>query len=203
MSKIKQVLLTIWILVWSIPLNIFALVVGLGLLIIGAKPKKWGPAIWFEIGHGWGGLELGLCFFMTSDDAYYHTRCHETGHLLQQAIFGPFMPFIVSFPSASRYWLFRFNTQRSRYIYAGLLLLILLILVGTPFILSICFNIVWLTIITALLIGYVFLLCGWLILNEIPKFNNNSPEYDSFWVEGDATRRGEEFMKKYYPDVIE
>lgn len=126
MSKLKQILLTIWILVWSIPLNIFALVVSLFLLVIGAKPKRWGPAVRFEIGHGWGGLELGLCFFMTSDSAPYDVKCHEMGHLLQQAIFGPFMPFIVSFPSASRYWLFRIETQKNRYIYAGLLMLILL-----------------------------------------------------------------------------
>lgn len=137
---------------------------------------------------------------MTSDTVGYHTRCHETGHLLQQAIFGPFMPFIVSFPSAARYWLFRFNSQRSRYIYARLLMLILLILVGTPFILSICFNIVWLTVSTALLITYVFWLCGWLILSEVPKFNDgNRPDYDSAWFEGDATKRGTEFMKKYCP----
>ena len=203
MSKFKQILLTIWILIWSIPLNIFAAIVVLGLLIIGAKPLKWGPAIRFEKGKHWGGLEMGLCFFMTDDTPSYHTKCHETGHLLQQAIFGPIMPFVVSLPSASRYWLYQFNTQRARYIYCVLLALALLVITLIPITLGAIFSIWWLFIIGVLLTAYVIILCSWLTFIETPKFASDEtrPEYNNFWAEADASRRGEAFMKKYYPDV--
>lgn len=203
MSKIQKTLLTIWILIWSIPLNLFAIIVSLGLLILGCKPQKWGPALWFQKGHNWGGLEMGLCCFMTDDKTTYHTKCHEVGHLLQQAIFGPLMPFIVSFPSASRYWLFVFKTQKSRYIYGILLTIILLLITITLMVLGVMFGISWIFIISILLTAYVLLLCGWLIFKEIPKFTSSKtrPKYDDFIIEEDATKRGTAFIKKYYPDL--
>ena len=50
---------------------------------------------------------------------------------------------------------------------------------------------------------YIIILGIWLIFIETPKYKPGKPyvEYDDFWVEGDATRRGIAFMGKYYPNI--
>ena len=58
----------------------------------------------------WGGLSMGMDFF-TDRQPSLHTQCHECGHTLQNALFGPFWIFIVGIPSAIRYW---YQTIRSR-----------------------------------------------------------------------------------------
>lgn len=203
MSKFKQILLTIWIFIWSVPLNLFAVIMSIGLLIIGCKPSLWGPAVHFTWGHNWGGLEMGLCCFITDDKPTYHTKCHEVGHLLQQAIFGPFMPFLVSLPSASRYWLYEFKTQHSRRVYVVLLGLILLVVTISILVIGLMHTATWLIILAILLTIYVLVLCGWLWFIEIPKFKNGKrPAYDSAWFEKDASNRGTNFIKKFYPNII-
>ena len=59
-------------------------------------------------GDNWGGLEGGFCFFVADnmgDEWTLHTKRHETGHCFQNAVFGPFMVFLVMIPSAIRYWI--------------------------------------------------------------------------------------------------
>ena len=203
MNKIKQVLLTLWIFVWSLPLTLFGLITSLVLIICGKKPIKWGPAVRYEFGKNWGGIEFGGCFFATDTNTSYHTKCHEVGHLLQQAYFGPISPFIISFPSASRYWLRKMDTIKKKYIYSIILTLIGVILFLIPFIFGIIFSVIWLSIISGLLILYIIIIGIWLIFLETPKYKTGKPyvKYDYFWVEGDATKRGTNFMKKYYPDI--
>ena len=89
-------------LTWGLPLNIVGFIVAVVLLLAGKKPKRWGDCFYFEVGEGWGGLELGI-FFLTSKNPSIHTRNHEHGHAIQNCFFGVFMPFIVSIPSAIRY----------------------------------------------------------------------------------------------------
>lgn len=81
------------------------------IIFLKGKVHKNGYSIIVEVGGNWGGLELGafaLCGGYTTScvDTYWyeHTRRHEFGHSLQNIIFGPLMLFIVSIPSAIRYW---------------------------------------------------------------------------------------------------
>ncbi len=79
------------------------------ILFLKGTPHKNGYSYIVEIGGNWGGLELGavaLCGRYTEFDPnwFEHTRRHEFGHSLQNIIFGPFMLFVVTIPSAIRYW---------------------------------------------------------------------------------------------------
>lgn len=57
------------------------------------------------VGKSWGGVEFG-CFFICCSDCMNDDRLrgHECGHGIQNIIWGPLMPFVVSIPSAIRYW---------------------------------------------------------------------------------------------------
>ena len=90
-------------LTWGCLLSFVGLLVGLVLLITGHKPYKLGPNIYFKVGHGWGGVEFGP-IFVVAKDAGNRTICHEAGHGIQNLIWGPLMPFVISIPSAIRYW---------------------------------------------------------------------------------------------------
>ena len=203
MNNIKKTLLTIWIFVWSLPLTIFSLVASIFLLMFGAKPVRFGPAVAYKIGESWGGFELGGCFFTIDSHMYYSTKCHEVGHLLQQAMFGPLSPFMFTFPSAARYWLRNMRTINGKYTYSILLTIIGMAVFATIFALGLKFNILWIWVAGLCLMIYMIILGIWLIFFETPKYKPGKkyPLYDDFWIEGDATRRGTAFMKKYYPDV--
>ena len=59
-------------------------------------------------GYGWG-FEMGCFWFVAYDCDKYNDlnnefMGHEAGHGLQNIIFGPFQIFLVSIPSAIRYW---------------------------------------------------------------------------------------------------
>ena len=99
-----------WILqcTWGIIMTFIGAVAALGLIITGHKPKHMGPTVYFEVGEGWGGMELGG-FFLCSKNSSMHTKYHECGHGIQNIIWGPLMPFVVCIPSAARYWLFNFT----------------------------------------------------------------------------------------------
>lgn len=88
---------------WGLIMSLLGAATSLVLLIMGYKPKKFGHSIYFEVGKGWGGLELGY-FFIVCEDCSYYTLCHEHGHGFQNCVFGPLMPFLVCIPSAIRYW---------------------------------------------------------------------------------------------------
>ena len=78
-------------------------IVALVLICFGYKPKRFHYNIYFEVGNGWGGLELGA-FFLTCKNPSLHLKQHEAGHGIQNLILGVFTPFIVCIPSALRYW---------------------------------------------------------------------------------------------------
>ena len=58
-----------------------------------------------------GGLELGIVYLEANGNSF-HTHCHELGHTLQCAFYGPFFPFLVAIPSAIRYWYRRKNKNK-------------------------------------------------------------------------------------------
>ena len=94
-----------WIisLTWGGIMTGIGLIVSIVLLLTGHKPRKFGPNIYFVVGDQWGGLELGG-FFLVSHYSSIDTIYHEAGHGIQNLIWGPLMPFVISIPSAIRYW---------------------------------------------------------------------------------------------------
>lgn len=88
---------------WGLPMTLIGLIVALVLICTGHKPKKWGGCWYFNVGGSWGGLELGA-FFLTDGIDNKHVKNHEFGHAIQNCVLGPLMPFLVSIPSAIRYW---------------------------------------------------------------------------------------------------
>ena len=88
---------------WGIILTLVGAVCALALLITGHRPKIFHGFVYFEVGSGWGGFEAGPFFFVNKNPAR-RTMQHEAGHGIQNIIFGPLMPFVVSIPSAVRYW---------------------------------------------------------------------------------------------------
>lgn len=193
MKKFKKIISYIgyWLIqcTWGFIMTFIGACAALGLIITGHKPKTLGPNVYFEVGEGWGGVELGP-FFLCSKDSSMHTKYHESGHGLQNLIWGPLMPFIICLPSAARYWLYELTTPMKRAIYTAA------ILVGS---LALCTLGAWLMTFTGvkglaiafeILRIYFILLVLWLNIFQLPKFQNGTPEYDSVWFEGQATAWG-------------
>lgn len=87
---------------WGIVMSLIGCLVAVVLFASGKKPTKWGYCLHFEIGSGWGGVNLGP-IIITSVDPSRHTKCHEHGHAHQNCTYGPFM-IIISLLSVCRYW---------------------------------------------------------------------------------------------------
>ena len=87
-----------WGFLCTFPGLIFAAV----LLLCGHKPQRLGPLVYFRVGKNWGGCEMGV-FFLRDTTSSEHVTYHEAGHSIQNLMFGPLMPFIVSIPSFTRY----------------------------------------------------------------------------------------------------
>jgi hypothetical protein len=89
-------------LTWGLPLNLVGGMIAFVLIGMGHKPKTFGYAIYFEIGHNWGGVNFGG-FFFVQKNASMHLKRHEYGHSFQNMMLGVFMPLLVTIPSAIRY----------------------------------------------------------------------------------------------------
>lgn len=85
-------------------------VAAIGLLVVGYRPTRHGGCLCFTVGKGWGGVSLGLVIIV-EEGATEDTKNHELGHAVQNAVYGLLMPFIVSIPSAVRYWYRRFMAK--------------------------------------------------------------------------------------------
>lgn len=60
-----------------------------------------------------------------------------------------------------------------------------------------------LAIIGLLLTIYGICIQVWLNRFEVPRYKDDEyPSYDDAWFEGDATKKGTDFMKKYYGDEV-
>lgn len=114
MSILKCALYWIWGLCWDCILNTIGVIVALTLLISGHKPYIHGWGIYFTIGRGWGGLELGN-FFLVNKNPSVQLLHHEFGHGIQGLIWGPLTPIIITIPSAIRYWYRRFFGAKTPY----------------------------------------------------------------------------------------
>ena len=100
-----------WILswIWGFPMTLIGSLIFSLLQLVGFKPKKNQYGYVFEIGKGWGGVEMGP-FAIVNENPSQHILDHEFGHSLQNCYIGPFMPFI-SIASAIRYWYREYLTQ--------------------------------------------------------------------------------------------
>lgn len=88
---------------WGLPMTLFGCLGAITFLILGHRPYRYGYCYCFEIGNGWGGLNLGP-IIIVSKKSSDHTKAHEHGHAIQNCWFGLLMLFIVGIPSAIRYW---------------------------------------------------------------------------------------------------
>ena len=192
----KKLFLTLyWVLTftWALPTTILGSIVALGLLITGHKPYVFCSGLCFPVADDWG-FELGV-FFIGSKDKDVQLMEHEYGHHLQACfLLGPLTLFVATIPSILRYWLREVETSAKR----GMIIMIfffitLALCVGLAFIPSIvCF------ILYFILLAYMLIVVDWLIGIKKQYDMGCFDEYDSFWVEGDASRRGKEVHEKYF-----
>ena len=98
---------------WGLPVTLAGAFAALFMRIIGAKCSRVGNCVCFEYGRGWGGFSLGI-FIFTEEGAGKKTKWHEHGHGLQNCVYGPFMIFLVSIPSAVRYWYRRLKKDKTK-----------------------------------------------------------------------------------------
>ena len=111
---LKRILFYIISLTWGGIMTAIGLVVLLVTLPFG-KFGIYHGRIYKRIGKNWGGVELG-CFFLCDNSADEYILAHESGHGLQNCLWGPLMPFVICIPSAIRYWyrefIWHFNKEK-------------------------------------------------------------------------------------------
>lgn len=197
MKPFKTVLFYILSFTWGIIMTLIGCLVFLVLLIAGKKPQKFYDRIYIKVKDNWGGCELGPWFICGETDDSLHLKQHESGHGFQNIILGPLMPFVVSLPSAARYWLFEIETQKNRAIFSYLVIVFLVLIGLGLFIPGIIFTIGWMIGIGAFVLAYAIYMFIWLCCIELPKFASSTtrPRYDDAWFEGVASKWG----AKVYP----
>lgn len=191
--KINKPLYYILNCTWGCIMTLIGAVVALVLMCAGKKPQKHAGCTYFNIGKSWGGMELG-CFFLTDSHDSNSTKNHEFGHSLQNCLWGPLFPFVVCIPSAIRYWLREFKTQKGKKIYSAIITLcICLIGVGLILIPLTVFD-----VLGCLLICYSIIIALWLFTKEIPLYEDNKyVGYDKIWFEGQASQWGRLVAKNW------
>ena len=115
----KKVLFWIASFTWGLPMTLIGAVAAIVLMLLGYKPKRFHYFVYFEVGEDWGGFECG-CFFIVNKNATLHIKQHEAGHGIQNIMYGWFMPFVVSIPSAVRYFYRMWLIRTGRYLYEEL-----------------------------------------------------------------------------------
>lgn len=185
---------------WGLPMTLIGAVAALVCLIAGVKPKTMGPNVYFQFGKGWGGMELGG-FFLCSKTCDIHTKYHESGHAIQNLIWGPLMPFVIGIPSAARYWLREMPTRLKKslfnlYFFLGVIVLTTALACLT----GLVFHITWLTIFIEIVRIYLICVSIWMTIWEIPKYDLGIVDYDSIWFEGQATEWGTKIYEEKKED---
>lgn len=111
-KTIKRILFYILSFTWGLPLTLFGLLIFISLAITGHKPKIFCGRIYVEVGNNWGGLEGGP-FFICNKGGSLRIKCHECGHGLQNLIWDPLTPVVITIPSAIRYWYREFKYYKA------------------------------------------------------------------------------------------
>ncbi len=102
-GKISRAWFYILSLSWGFPMTLIGALAALLLFITGHRAKRWDFCFYFEVGENWGGLSLGMFFFIEKG-GNDRIKKHEHGHGVQNCYFGFLMPFAVFIPSVLRYW---------------------------------------------------------------------------------------------------
>ena len=190
MSKKKLLITYLLSFTWGCIITSIGVILSLCLLITRHKPKLYNGYVHFKLlNNNWGGMSFGPFIFT---DIFPSTQLlnHECGHSIQNIILGPLMPFIVSIPSAVRYWLRNFKTIKGKYVYVSIFSAILYV-ISFVFL----FTNVW--YVGMIILLYTIILDCWLIINEIPKYKNNVyVPYDDIWFEKSATDIGNKLFTK-------
>ena len=197
MDKFKLVCFYILSFTWGIILSLAGSFMILALLIAGKKPKLFHGRVYIQVGKNWGGCEMG-CFFICDDHPSITLKQHECGHGIQNILFGPLTPFLVSIPSAARYQLRERKSYKAMCIYDAILAGALVLISAGILVPGIVFNILALIIVGGSFAVYVIALLIWLAFIETPKYKNTPwPDYDyGVWFERTATEWG----KKLFPE---
>lgn len=191
-AKISKPLFYTLSVTWGCIMTTIGALVSLILLILGYKPKKWNYCYYFEVGENWGGIELGM-FFVTDKSSSIRIKNHEHGHGIQNCYLGVFMPFVVCIPSAIRYWLRKFNTQKKKTLFAFVLFGAFVVLASLFSLIPILTCIYGWFALPIVLLAYGAVILMWLLCKEIPQYANNvSVDYDYIWFEHSATQLGTE-----------
>ena len=180
---------------WGIIMTALGLLITVALIVIEKQPKTFHHYVRIEIGKSWGGFNMGP-FIVTSENPTLYTKQHEAGHGIQNIMFGPLMPFIVSIPSAIRYWFREQRTQKGKYIFCSILLSIFLI-IGLAFLIPGAVTVtIWSIVIGSIIVAYTICLACWLFIKELPQYANNvNVNYYSVFFEGQASQLGHKYFE--------
>jgi hypothetical protein len=96
---------------WGIIMTFIGFCVALVVQARGIKPQKHAGATYYQFGDNWGGISFGPYFFCCNQSGE-HTKNHEFGHSLQNAIWGPLFPFVIAIPSFIRCQKFNSNIKK-------------------------------------------------------------------------------------------
>lgn len=102
MNKFKYVCFWVVSLTWGAIMTVIGLLTATILSIARIKPERCGPVLVYRFGRSWGGVSFGPVAVVCNHSGK-ETIAHECGHFLQNCIWGPLMPFVISIPSAIRY----------------------------------------------------------------------------------------------------
>lgn len=196
MKIFKQIMFWFLSLTWGIVMTLIGFVIMFILLLGNYEIKIFYHYLRMEVGRNWGGFEMGPIFF-TDESPLLYTKQHEAGHGIQNIMFGPLMPFIVSIPSAIRYWFREQRTQKGKYIFCSILLSIFLI-IGLAFLIPGAITVtIWSIVIGSIIVAYTICLACWLFIKELPQYANNANVgYYDIWFERQANQLGQ----KYFPE---
>ena len=196
MNKIKNLLFYTLSFTWGFIMSFIGIIVMIVLMISGKKPHLFHRVAYIEVGESWGGFEIGP-FFVCNTNPSKHLKQHESGHGIQNILFGPLMPFLVCLPSTARYWL-RESLYAGKYkIFTAVLISILALFIALTAV-SYVFFPMWVGIVSLIATLYVLIICLWIFFIERPQYNIDLgiwPDYDEVWFEGMATKLGEKYYK--------
>ena len=193
-KTIKMILYWFLQCTWGLTMTLIGAVGAIVILCLGEKPKRFGHALYFVHGHGWGGVCLGGFFFVSHESSRLQDKTHEYGHSFQNAVLGPLFPFVVGIPSMIRYHLFDRPESTQREKFSGILFSVTAAICVVVIILGVLINSVFVIIVGSAVGIYAIVILAWLFTFELVKIDDGKYGYYDIWFEHYASTNG---MKVY------